>query len=197
MPVEFTIPNSELRQAIEQLKANRGTYSDTDFVDIVISESSALFHAVGTESEAAVNGTAAGNIRVPLRVIDKIAGALSTMKQEELTVHCVPGLIRVGKFSVKHDDIELGKAPAEFETLPINLPLLDTLAVARVFSSKKIDDQGLRSRVNEAEHSRRSAVYEATKTLQALEISEQELTFLVERHIRAAVERLRKSLRAA
>ena len=197
MPVEFTIPNSDLRQAIEQLKANRGTYNDTDFVDIVVSESSALFHTVGTESEAAVHGTTSGSIRVPLRVIDKIDDALSTMKRRELTLHCVPGLIKVGKFSVKHSDIELGKAPAEFETLPINLSVLDTLAVARVFSSKKIDDQGLRSRVNEAEQTRRLAVHEATKALEALEISEQELTFLVERHIRAAVERLRKSLETA
>jgi hypothetical protein len=35
-----------------KLKANRGKYSDSDLVDIVVSENVAIFRSVGTESEA-------------------------------------------------------------------------------------------------------------------------------------------------
>lgn len=194
MPVEFTIAKSELRQAMQQLKVNRDPYADSDVVDILVSESSALFRAVGTESEAPVNGAIPGSIRVPLRIVDKISEAPSTLKKKELAVHCEPGAINIGTFSLKHPQIELNKAPNEHVALPINMSLLDTLALAKILTPVEIAGNGMRKRVEDAEHSCRSAIRDALTALQSLEIEDWQLSHFVDCHIQGAAQRLRKNL---
>ena len=197
MPVEFRIFASDLRQAVEQLKANRGAYVDTDFVDIVVSSATALFHAVGTESEMRVDGTAPGSVRVPLRVLNEVSEAFATGNKGELPVKCERRFIKVGTRPFNHPEITISKAPKRFLSLPLDMSRLDILALARVLPSKTIDDQGMRTRVNEAERARRSAIADAVQALQSLEIEERQLTYFVESHIREAADRLRKSLQAA
>lgn len=197
MPVEFVVQIDDLREATDQLKANRGEYSETDFVDILVSQSVAVFRAVGSESEAPVDGKSTGSVRVPLRVVDKISLALSTLKTKDLCFHCEPGVIRVGSFSLKHPDIELGRIPDQRLGLPINMSLLDTLALAKIFTPLKIAEEGMRKRVEDAQYTRRSAIANALAPLKALEIEEWELDHFVDRHIQEAGDRLRKTLRIA
>jgi len=197
MSVEFTVRASDLRQATQELTANRGKYSSSDFVDILVSESAALLRAVGTESEAPITGAVPGSVRVPLRILGKINEALSTQKEKEVTFHCEPGVIQIGKFSVKHPEIQLHGIEPQGPVLPINLSTLDTLAWARLFPAREIDEHGMRARVEDAESARRSAIAEALLALQVLEVGERQLNHFVDCHIQEAVKRLSKKLEAA
>ncbi|MGA2234257.1 MAG: hypothetical protein ABSG23_02210 [Terriglobales bacterium] len=197
MSVEFVIRTADLRQAIGQLKANRGKYSESDFVDILVSESVAIFRAVGTESEAPVNGKIPGPVRVPLSTLGQISEAVTTFKAKELLFHCEPGAIKVGTWSVKNDDIKVGTIPDRRLNLPIDISVLDTLALAKILTRREINEEGMRARVDEALKTRQFAVADALAALQTLEITERQLQSLVDAHVTGAAERLRKFLRVA
>jgi hypothetical protein len=196
VPVEFVVNINNLRQAIEQLMANRGHYSESDFVDIAVSENTALLRAVGMESEARVDSQRTGSVRIPLTVLYKIAEAMQTWKTTELPFHCEPGAIKIGKFSVAHAKIELDKPAAQL-SLPINLSLLDTLALAKLFTLRRLEEDGMRVRVERAGYSRRAAIANALAALRELEIEERQLNQLVDCHIDEAAKRLNKTLQAA
>jgi hypothetical protein len=192
--VEFVVQTSDLRQATNQLKANRGVYNDSDFVDIEVSENVAIFRAVGTESEAPVEGNGPGSVRVPLRIVDKIAEALTTVRSERLPFHCEKGLIKVGTFSLRHREIKLTKASSLRLSLPINLSTLDTLALSKLLTSRRIFEEGMRARAEQAEYSRRAAIASAVDALKDIEIETRQLDHLVDCHIQQAAGRLRKTL---
>ncbi len=197
MPVEFVVETADLLQATDQLKANRGKYSETDFVDILVSESVAIFRAVGTESEAPVAGKVPGSVRVLLKTLDQINKAAPTFKTTQLYLHCESGIIKIGPWKIKNNEIKVGKTPEKRLALPIDLSVLDTLALAKILTYGKINEEGMRARVDEASKTRESAVADAIKALQALEITERQLQALIDAHVMDAAERLRKSLRAA
>lgn len=197
MPVEFVVQTADLRQATSQLKANRGKRTETDFVDILVSECAATFRAVGTETEVPVNGKIPGSVRVPLRILDKINSTVKTMKKKELPFHCEPGVIQIGSWSVKHPDIELGRIPDQRLGLPVDVSVLDTLAFAEILSADQIVEEGMRARIEEAIDTRTAAVATALAALQPLGIAERQLQGLVDAHVKDAAERLRKSLRVA
>jgi hypothetical protein len=95
---------------------------------------------------------------------------------------------------VKHPDIELGRIPDQRLSLPIDLSVLDTLALAQILTARQIVDEGLRGRVEEAWNTRALAVTAALAALQPLGIAEERLQGLVDAHVGEAVIRLRKSL---
>jgi len=194
LPVEFVVQTDDLRQATDQLKANRGKFSDSDFVDILVSERVAILRAVGTEAEAPVDGKGPGSVRAPLKIVYKISDALATLKTKDLAFHCEPGVITIGSFSVKHPKIKLGKIPDQRLALPIDMSLLDTLALAKILTPRKIADEGMRARVEEAHYTRRSTIAAALVSLQALEIEERQLDHFVDNHIQDAAKRLRETL---
>ena len=195
MPVEFIVQTADLRQATSQLKANRGKRTETDFVDILVSECAATFRSVGTETEVPVNGKIPGSVRIPLRVLDKINSTVKTMKKKELAFHCEPGAIKIGSWSVKHPDIELGRIPDQRLGLPIDVSVLDTLAFATILSADQIVEEGMRARVEEARDTCTSAVAMALAALQPLGITERQLQGLVDVHVKDAAKTLRRSLR--
>lgn len=194
MPVEFVVQADDLRQATDQLKANRGEYRDSDFVDILVFQSVAIFRAVGSESEVPVDGQRPGSVRVPLRILDKIGEALLTLKTKDLAFHCEPGIVKIGTFSLKHPDIELGRIPDQRLDLPIDMSLLDTLALTKIFTPLKIGEEGMQARVDAAHKSRQRAIADAAAALQPLEIEEWQVNHLVDCHIDDAAKRLRKFL---
>ena len=197
MSVEFIIRTADLRRAMDQLKVNRGKRADSDLVDIVVSENAATFRAVGTETEEPVNGKQPGSVRVPLKTIDAINKVVGTFKKTELTFYCDPGIIKIESWSVKHPDIELGRAPDQRLGLPIDVSVLDTLALSEIFTTGQIVEQGLRMRVQEALEARTSAVANTLTILQPFGVTERQLQGLIEAHVKDAASRLRKSLEAA
>ena len=197
LSVEFVIRPSDLRQATSQLKANRGEHSDSDFVDILVSECAATFRSVGTETEVPVEGKRPGSVRLPLRIVDAIKKVVPTFKKKELPFQCEPGIVRIGSWSVKHPDIELGRIPDQRLSLPIDLSVVDTLALAQILSPDKIVQEGMRSRVEEAVGVRSRVVADAHSSLQMLGIPERQVQDLVDAHVKDAAEKLRRSLEIA
>ena len=194
MPVEFVVHTADLRQATDQLKANRGKRNESDFVDILVSECAATFRAVGTETEVPVDGKRPGSVRLPLRIVDAINRAVRSLRTKQLAFQCEPGVITIGSWSVKHPDIELGRIPDQRLSLPIDVSVLDTLALVEILSADQIVEEGMRSRVEEAMGIRTRVVGAAVATLQALGITERQLQDLVDAHVKNAAERLRRSL---
>jgi hypothetical protein len=79
--VEFVIRPADLRQAMSQLKVNRGSHKQSDFVDILVSEFAATFRSVGTETEVPVHGKRPGSLRLPLRIVDKIRQIVPSLRE--------------------------------------------------------------------------------------------------------------------
>ncbi len=119
------------------------------------------------------------------------------LKTTELDFHCEPGIIKIGPWKVKNHEIKVGKIPEQRLALPIDLSVLDTLALAKILTYRKINEEGMRARVDEALNARKLAVADALAALQALEITERQLQGLIDAHLTGAAERLRKSLRLA
>lgn len=195
MSVEFVVRAADLRRATNQLNANRGKHNQSDFADILVSECAATFRSVGTEAEVPVEGKHPGPVRLPLRVLDAIKRVMPTMKQKELTLLCEPGVIKIGTWSLKHPDIELGRIPDQRLNLPIDVSVLDTLALADILTADQFVEEGMRPPIQEAFDTRTRVVAAALTALQPLDITERQLQDLVDTHIRDAAGRLRRSLR--
>lgn len=197
MTVEFTVRPSDLRQATNQLKANRGEQGQNDFIDVLVSECVASFRSIGTETEIPVNGKRPGCVRLPLKCVDSIKKILSSFKKKELTFVFEPGIVRVGTWSLKHPDIELGKLPDQRLQIPADVSVLDTLALADLLGADRVASEGMRPRVDGAIQVCHGAVLAAAEALQPLGVTEDQLQQLVDDHIRNAAERLRKIIPAA
>jgi putative transposase len=83
-----------------------------------------------------VKGIHPGAARVPFITLEGIAKVLPTFKQKEVTIVCEPGVIRIGTFSLKNPDIELGLIPDQQMSIPVDLAPLDMLALGRVLKPR-------------------------------------------------------------
>jgi hypothetical protein len=180
MKLEFTTRTKDLRKAIREIGVNRGDHSDSDSTDILVSEFSATFRSVGTEAEVPVNGVKPGTARVPFVVLERLAKVLGTFKGDDLKIFCEPGCLKVGTFTIKHPDIELGIIPDQQVSVPIDLSLLDTLALGRVLNPQQVIEQGLRERIEEAQKGCSLAIASAVATLRPLGVEEKQIVVIVE-----------------
>lgn len=194
MPVEFTLRPSDLRQATLELKANRGKQGEHDFVDILVSQFIATFRTPGTETEIPVDGKQPGTVRLPIKCAESIKKVLPSFKKNELTFFCDSGVIKIGTWSLKHPDIELGNIPDQRIQIPVDISVIDTLALAHILGPDRIASEGMRPRVEAAMATCRCAIDDATQAFQPLSISKQQVQQLVESHINDASQRLRKTL---
>jgi hypothetical protein len=194
MKFEVTIKTKDLRRAIREIGVNRGRHSETDFTDILVSEFSATFRSVGTETEVPVNGIEPGSARVPFAVLKRLARVVGTFKGNELRIICEPGCLKVERFAIKHPDIELGVIPDQRLSIPIDLSLLDTLALGRVLTPQQIVEQSLRERIEEAQRGCSEAIARAVSALQPLGIDEKQVTALIEEHLTHAAARMRRAI---
>jgi hypothetical protein len=79
--------------------------------------------------------------------------------------------------------------------LPVDVSVLDTLALAETLSADQIVEEGMWARVEEAMDTRTRAVATALAALQTLGITERHLQGLADAHVKDAAKRLRRSLR--
>ena len=197
MPVEFTIRMSDLRLAASQLKVNRGEYTESDTVDILVSECAATFRAVGTETEVPVEGKRPGSVRLSLKSLQNIKKVALSFKKTALRLKFEPGTAWIETFSQTHPDIEIGNIPDQQLQIPLDVSVLDTLALAEILGPEGVVQEGMRARVEDAIRSRTDTVARALEMLKPLGITEGQLQELAEENIAAAVERLRRTIPAA
>jgi hypothetical protein len=194
MKLEFTTRTKDLRKAIREIGVNRGDHSDSDSTDILVSEFSATFRSVGTEAELPVNGVKPGTARVPFVVLERLAKVLGTFKGNDLKIFCETGCLKVGTFTIKHPDIELGIIPDQRVSVPIDLSLLDTLALGRVLNPQQVIEQGLRERIEEAQKGCSLAIASAVATLRPLGVEEKQIVVIVEEALSQATIRMRGAI---
>jgi hypothetical protein len=113
----------------------------------LVSECAATFRAVGTETEVPVGGKHPGTVRIPLSFLERIERVLNTFKGKELNFVCEPGRVKIGTWSAKHPDIELGTLPNQGISIPVDISVLDTLALAQLLTPEQVVQEGLRARV--------------------------------------------------
>jgi hypothetical protein len=178
--VEFVVGKTDLRKALREIEVNRGSYASTDFVDFLVSEVAATLRSVGTETEIPVNGKQPGAARLPLSLLDKLSKVIGSSKQKDVTIVCEAGIVKIGTFSVKHPNIETGIIPDQSMSVPINLSVLDTLALCKVLTPQQIAEQGLRERIEEAQRECSNAIDAAAATLREFGVSAKQLTGLVD-----------------
>jgi len=182
LQVEFVLGTAHLRQTVGQLKANRGEHIKTDYVDMLVAEHSAVFRSIGTEVEWPVEESTPGSVRVPLEVLDKITGRAHSFKKKKLLFHCEPGSVKVETWLVKHPGIELGKGSEPDSDLPVDMPVLETLAFAKARGANEIG-HSMRARIRGAMGARQSAVSRALEVLEGFGVTEDELQALIEMHV--------------
>ncbi len=93
--VDFSVRLSDLRKATKHLSFNRGEFKDTDSADMLVSQCVATFRAVGTEIEVPVQGTRAGTVRLPLKMLHNLVSVASSYKKREVQLHIEPGLVQL------------------------------------------------------------------------------------------------------
>ena len=81
--------------------------------------------------------------------------------------------------------------------LPVDLSLLDTLALDQILSPAKIVQEGLSPRIVKAKDSRARSLADAQAALEPLGVTEKQLQNLVDAHVKDAAEKLRRSLKVA
>jgi hypothetical protein len=193
--VEFRIRITDLRLAASQLKVNRGEYRESDTVDILVSECAATFRAVGTETEVPVEGEHPGSVRLSLKSLQNINKVALSFKKKQARLKFEPGTVWIETFSQTHPDIELGKIPDQQLQIPLDVSVLDTLALAEILGPDGVVQEGLRARVEDAIRTRTFAVSQALEVLRPLEINESQLQRLIDDHITLAAAQLRQTLR--
>ena len=188
--VEFTIRTKDLKHAIKELSVNRDPGHRNETADILVSECVATFRAVGTETEVPVVGKKPGSVRLSLTMLRKLSDVAATFKGKEIPVVFAPGISKVGTMTVKHPDIELGVLPDRKLTVPVDLSVLDTLAIARLLTPQQLVEQGLRERVEEAQRGCSNAIGNAAAALQEFKVDSRQVQTLVDTQITRAAERL-------
>ena len=197
MPVEFTIRATDLRLAASQLKVNRGQYRESDTVDILVSECAAAFRAVGTETEVPVEGKHPGSVRLSLKSLQDVKKVALSFKKKHVVLRFEPGNAKVETFSRTHPDIELGEIPDQQLQIPLDVSVIDTLALSEILGPERVVKEGMRARVEDAINIRAEALSKAVIALQPIGITEKQLQILIDTQIREATERIKGSLRAA
>lgn len=192
--VEFTVNKNELRSAIEELCANRGRNVETDFADLLVSLFAVTLSSVGTESELPTTGAHPGAARIPLGVLKRAAQTFRTFKSEDLTVVCTTGHLKIGSMMIRHPDIELGIIPDQGLSVPVDLPVLDTLALGTILTPQQIVSQGLRDRIEQAQKECAAAVEKAASALADFGVDNQQLAVTVDANVAKAASRIRKNL---
>jgi hypothetical protein len=197
MHVDFSIRVTDLAKATKHLLFNRKQFADTDFADILVSETGATFRAVGTDTEVPVNGMQPGTARLPLRVLNRIPELARSYKERDIQISFVTGVMTVGRTKVRHQDIVVGLIPDQSVTLPSDATVLDTLAVARLLSPEEIVEQGLRERVEVAQERTAMAVANAAFALAEFGVPPEQLRALVDSRIEAVAGRLSRGKKTA
>ena len=194
--VQFTANGKELRRAISEIEVNRGLHSKTDLVDLVVSGSAAFFRSVGTETEISVNGTHPGTARVPLRILSGLAKVVCSTTPQTVTVSCESGLLRTGTFSFRHPDIKLELVPDQRIGIPIDVSLLDTLALRKLLTVQEAGEQGLRGRFQEAEAACAEAIRVAVGALKEFGVDEKQIARAIDDRVAEAASKLRVGVEA-
>jgi hypothetical protein len=133
-----------------------------------------------------VTGNHPGSVRAPLKTLDSIGKLLHTFKKKQLTLRCELELIKIETFSVKNPDIELGYIPHRRLALPIDISVLDEIALAEILTAEQIIEEGMRARVEEAVEARQTAVSNALPSLQIFGVRERHLQDMIDERVKEA-----------
>jgi hypothetical protein len=121
-------------------------------------------------------------------------GNLAHLRKVQFLSNAPRGVIKIESWTIRNEAIELNPKLERGTSLPIDLSMLDTLALSTLRTAKELARDGLGTRVQDARQTRDSAVQQAVKLLEPFAVSEKELLALLETHVADAAARLAKSV---
>ena len=119
---------------------------------------------------------------------------LAHLRKVQFLSNAPRGVIKIESWTIRNEAIELNPKLERGTSLPIDLSMLDTLALSTLRTAKELARDGLGTRVQDARQTRDSAVQQAVKLLEPFAVSEKELLALLETHVADAAARLAKSV---
>lgn len=191
--VVFVIRHEDLGRAVKEIQANRGYYSKTDLVYVLVSACAATFRATGTESGCPVRGITSGTAQLPIAVLDRIVKMRSA---DDLEIRIAKGVVVCGKATIRHEAITLGKIPDLSVSMPIDPSYFELIVIGRIMGEAGAAEQGLQSRLVEARREMRSDISKAAGILADYRVAESDIELLVEKKMRDAEPSIKKGLSA-
>ena len=172
MAIEVSVDLQELAIALKPFFAGRarGKKAALDCVDISAQGKEVEFVSTGVSSSLPAEITSSGHARIPYPFFETLFRDLKKLGEKRIKVHVSEGQIQVGSAVFKHPGISIQPIGARIADLPIDAPLLDTLALSVQFTREELMDSGLWVRVMEAEEKAGEMIEHALECLRPLEV---------------------------
>ncbi len=136
-----------------------------DTLDLTCADGAVSFVTLGRESSADAVVAAAGQARIPLAIIGRIAELAESFHKTPVRIRLEPGKIRVQSASITEPGIRIGKIKERSIDIPDDAPILDLLSVHMLFSAQQIKESDLSTRIMAAEKQRSADLGRATEAL--------------------------------
>jgi hypothetical protein len=181
--VEFFVSARDFKKGIRFILVGRKDYMDQDTADFRAVADDLELCSTGTSTHMNAQVIRAGNARVPLPVLRNIKKIAVSFTKDRLRVQIEAGRIKVESFSFSHPDVELKRIGTRMADLPVNAPVLDALAMQKLYSAEELAESGLAGRVLEAQERASSAIESAARSLQEFSVPREAVAELLDAHI--------------
>lgn len=196
MALEFTVELVELKNALKAFFAGRprGKETDLECVDIEAAPGEVALVTSGLSTALDAEVTLPGAARLPYSLFEKIFRQPGKLGEKSAIFRIEAGEIRVGAAAFRNPAITLQEAGARTAELPIDAPLVDTLALTLRLGAQEIQRTGLAPKVEAARRQANELIDHAAEILGPLGIDAEFLTRVAwDRIKRRAVRELQSS----
>ncbi len=187
--VEFVVDLRELRAALKPLIAAKppGKSALAEFVDLHAENGEVALTTTGATSGFSAVIKSPGYARVPFLVFERFSRTLAKLGEQTILVSIQPGLIRAANLTVRDAGISIRPIGTRIADLPIDASFGETLELLVRFSPEELEDSGLLARAMNAQQKAQELIEKATKDLEPLELTREDVSALVWDKIRSRV----------
>jgi hypothetical protein len=186
MAIDFSIDSEELKQALKPFFAGRarGKEAALEYVDVKAQKGEIEF--VSTAIAATIPGevVSSGCARIPFQLFETLFRKPQKLADGHLSIQIREGQIQAGPMTVNNRDVSVLLIGSRIADLPLDAPLLETLALTLRFSDEELADSALSARVEAAQRRTDDIIDRVTKLLQPLGITRAELDRFVTEQIK-------------
>jgi hypothetical protein len=184
--MEFTLEMSQLRSKLRPFFAARarGKEAELHQVDVKaeINQITLVTTGASVSLPAVVNSI--GCARIPYTIFETIFRKLEKLGSDRLTISIRDGKLIAGPVTFNHPGISMQLIGTRIAELPVDAPLVETLAVGQRFSQEELMDSGIWAKVTAAQDKATTLIEKAAEILAPLEISADALRSLLNDRIK-------------
>jgi hypothetical protein len=186
MAIDFSIDSDDLKQALKPFFAGRAWGKDAalEYVDVKAQKDEIEF--VSTAIAATIPGevVSSGCARITFRLFETLFRKPQRLADGRLSIQIREGEIKAGPMIVNSPDVSMLLIGARIADLPLDAPLLETLALTLRLNREELADSGLSDRVAAAQKRTDDILDRAIKLLEPLGITRNDLDQFVSEQIK-------------